>query len=272
MAYHLVQHRNGSTSVACADNDEIMHPSVGPEIESRTLYVEGLRLAEELALNGRLRVWDVGMGAAANALSAIEALSPLPGRVDLLSFDHTSDALRFASNHAEHFPSIARHQDAVDELLNSGTASFGNVHWRYIESDFPKWLTAGHAEAPPDAILFDAWSPRANPGMWTFELFQQLRQRVSERAALATYSRATCIRSALLLAGFHVGRGPATGAKEETTVAATCLDMLRDPLPKQWLLKAERSHSGRPFLTNVFEKAPLSDDQLKQLHAHPQFR
>ena len=272
MSYRLVHNENGSTSVACTENDEIMHPGVGPEIEAQTLYVDELNLPARLQEQGRLIIWDVGMGAAANVLASIAALGPVTGKVEILSFDRTSQALRFARNNAEHFPQIANFRDTVDELLETGRTAIGNIRWTFFETDFPTWLTIEPPCPAPHAILFDAWSPRSNPAMWTFTVFQQLRERVAGQATLATYSRATCIRSALLLAGFLVGRGPAIGSKEETTIAATSRDLLNNPLPREWLLKAERSHSGRPFVGDTFEQAPLAADQLKQLRAHPQFR
>ena len=45
----------------------------------------------------------------------------------------------------------------------------------------------------------------------------------------------------LLRAGWYVGRGVATGEKTETTVAATRLDALRDPLGREWLTRVRRS-------------------------------
>jgi tRNA U34 5-methylaminomethyl-2-thiouridine-forming methyltransferase MnmC len=272
MSYHLVHHPNGSTSVAFAGNGEVMHPTVGPELEARTLYVEGLRLIQRLEEEEHLVVWDIGMGAAANALAVIEALHQRPGAVDLVSFDHTDEALRFALAHDSRFPLIRGHRNGVQTLLEERRAVVGSVTWSYLPGDFPQWLGRSDNVAAPHAVLFDAWSPKSNPGMWTLAIFQEIRSRVAARAALATYSRATCIRAALLLAGFHVGRGPAIGVKEETTLAATHPEDLKDPLPPEWLGKAQRSHSGRPLEDNTFRQAPLSPGQLRLLCDHPQFR
>ena len=58
--------------------------------------------------------------------------------------------------------------------------------------------------------------------MWTLPHFENLFRALdpARPCALTTYSRSTLIRATLLLAGFHVGVGHATGLKEETTVAA----------------------------------------------------
>ena len=272
MPYRLVHHDNGTTSVGCTESGEVMHPTVGPEIEARNLYVDGLGLATRQPQASAFVVWDVGMGAAANAVAALDALRDHPSPTTIISFDHTAEALRFALVNMDSFPLLARHQTSVAEILKHGRTRAGSVSWSFIKTDFPDWLAVESPAPSPHAVFFDAWSPKSNPAMWTLNVFQRLRARMADRAALATYSRATCIRAALLLAGYFVGRGPAIGAKEETTIAATSLDQLADPLPSSWLGKAERSHSGRPLLRNEFEQAPLAPEQLRQLRAHPQFR
>src|SRR5882757_8893873 len=52
---------------------EIMHPGGDPEHEARSLYLEQSRLIERLRerTDEPLVLWDVGLGAAANAMTAI---------------------------------------------------------------------------------------------------------------------------------------------------------------------------------------------------------
>jgi hypothetical protein len=48
----------------------------------------------------------------------------------------------------------------------------------------------------------------------------------------------------LLLAGFFVGVGHATGQKEETTIAANSPQLIAEPLDRKWLARARASHSA----------------------------
>jgi hypothetical protein len=89
--------------------------------------------------------------------------------------------------------------------------------------------------------LFDPYSPAANPGMWTREVFRAIRERADADCTVTSYSRSTVTRARLMLAGWCVGRGVATGEKTETTVAATKLDELREPLGRDWLERVRRS-------------------------------
>jgi hypothetical protein len=88
---------------------------------------------------------------------------------------------------------------------------------------------------------------------------------------LTNYSRSTIFRVTLLLAGFFVGRGIATGFKEETTVAANTLSLLGDPLNRAWLERAQRSSSAEPLREAVYRQARLSPETWEKLSAHPQF-
>jgi hypothetical protein len=79
------------------------------------------------------------------------------------------------------------------------------------------------------------------------------------------------LRVTLLLAGFFVGRGHATGEKEETTIAANQLDLIREPLNSAWLQRARRSTSAEPMREAHYRQARLSGESGRILETHPQF-
>ena len=74
-SYSLVYLRNGACSVRSLAEDETFHPVIGPAAEAEALYVRQLRLPERVqATPGEFVIWDVGLGAAANALTAIRLI------------------------------------------------------------------------------------------------------------------------------------------------------------------------------------------------------
>ena len=89
---------------------------------------------------------------------------------------------------------------------------------------------------------------------------------------MPTYSRSTMLRVTLLLAGFFVGVGHATGEKEETTIAANAPELLDEPLPKAWLQRVRKSRSAEPLREPVYRQTPLSPGSWEKLLQHPQFR
>ena len=103
--------------------------------------------------------------------------------------------------------------------------------------------------------------------MWSFEHFQRLFSRLSEPCTLTSYSRSTAVRVTLALSGFHVGRGTATGEKNETTVAATHRDLLVNPLDREWLGRVRRSTTSAPLREGV-APGPISEEDFATLSAH----
>ncbi len=245
------------------------------------MYVNQLRLVQRLKTHaGPFVVWDVGLGAAANALTVIGAARSIPCTVHLLSFEHTLAPLEFALAHPQHLEYLAGYQPHLSALLKDREVVFRegdcSIHWEVHLADFPSYLAAEKATAlaKPHLILFDAFSPAKNPSMWTLPLFSRLVELLDPQrpCVLPTYSRSTLLRVTLLLAGFFVGIGHATGEKEQTTIASNTLELIEEPLDARWLERAHRSTSAQPLLEPVYRQAPLSAELWQQLRAHPQFR
>lgn len=284
-SYQLVHLNNGICSVRSLVDAETFHPVIGPVAEAEALYVNQLRLRERLKNHaGEFVIWDVGLGAAANALTVLRATRDIACQIRLVSFDHTQEPLEFALKHATDLGYFGGYESHLEQFLQTHRVTFQDgpqsVNWEFHLGDFPSWLrpkTESEKRKPeiptPHAILFDAYSPARNPAMWTLPLFTGLFQQLDPQrpCAMPTYSRSTILRVTLLLAGFFVGVGHATGEKEETTIAANTLDLIAEPLNDRWLARALRSHSAEPMREPVYRVAPLSPDTADKLRRHPQF-
>jgi tRNA U34 5-methylaminomethyl-2-thiouridine-forming methyltransferase MnmC len=245
-----------------------MHPGIGPLAEAEVLYVQQLEIPRRAAEHkGQFVVWDVGLGAAANAIAVINSI---PGReLLLLSFDSTIAPLSFALERTAELEYLTPFHARLESLLAHGEARFDQIIWRLHLGNFADVLRA--ALPAPDAILFDPFSPAKNPDMWTAGLFERLFRLLNQPCSLANFSRSTMFRVTLLLAGFYVGRGEAIAQKEETTIAANVPTLIRKPLDLRWLERAQLSHSAEPLWTPAYRKAPLAPETLAKLRAHPQF-
>ena len=279
--YRIVRLASGVHSVHAIESGETFHPVIGPVAEAEALYVRQLKLRERVREEGGVFVvWDVGLGAAANVLTFLRATEDLDCSIHVISFDHSLEPLRFGLEHAAELGYFGGYETAVTALLEKGETNFcrGNqkVRWQSHLADFPKFIREAFAEtlAKPHAIMFDAFSPAKNPEMWTQPLFRRIFQLLDpvRPCALPTYSRSTLLRVTLLLAGFFVGAGHATGEKEETTIAANTLALLEDPLPVSWLERIARSTSAEPLWEPVYRQSPITAGTMEQLRRHPQFQ
>lgn len=278
--YQLVRLANGSASIRSLDEGETFHPVVGPAAEAEALYVNQLRLRDRMRAQPEpFVIWDIGLGAAANVLSVLRAGEEIRGEREILSFDHSLEPLRFALRHKVELGYLTGFERAIECLLAEGVAQFEHgsqrVHWRFLGGDFPTLVGGDQALSwpKPDAVLFDAYSPARNPEMWTQPLFARLHELMDPMrpCALPTYSRSTLLRVSLLLAGFYVGAGGATGEKEETTIASNALALLERPLGRDWLTRARRSTSAEPLWGPVYKQERLRPETWDRLQAHPQF-
>lgn len=287
--YKIVELVNGEKTLFSASYAEKMHPGLGPTAEAELLYVRQLNICERLkAQAGEFVIWDIGLGAAANSIATLRAAREISGTIKILSFDNTIEPLQFAVENADALGYMANYSKQVSALIRDGNVEFQNgetkASWQIFIDDFPAWLermismTGGEVEEcrqvpAPHAIFFDAFSPAKNPAMWTLPVFQNLFRMLNPArpCALTTYSRSTLVRATLLLAGFYVGVGHATGMKEETTIAANTLNLISEPLDQRWLERAGRSDSAEPMSVPNYQRLPISKDNLERLRQHPQF-
>ena len=283
--YRIVKLANGTHSVHSLAHRETFHPVIGPVAEAEALYVKQLRLPERMASHtGEFVIWDVGLGAAANVLTVLRETRVAACPLRIVSFDNTLAPLQFALENAASLGYFTDYEVAVERLIAEHHTSFADanraVNWELHLGDFPSLLTHRLTSSPthplpaPHAILFDAFSPAKNPAMWTQPLFAKLFGFLdpARPCAMPTYSRSTMLRVSLLLAGFHVGAGHATGEKEETTIAANTPALISEPLDKKWLQRVRNSTSAEPMWEPVYRQAPLAEETWEKLQLHPQFQ
>jgi tRNA U34 5-methylaminomethyl-2-thiouridine-forming methyltransferase MnmC len=278
--YKLVTLANGTSSLHSTDYRETFHPVIGPVAEAEALYVRQLKLPERIQQHqGEFVIWDVGLGAAANVVTVLRATAHLDCSLRIISFDNTAEPLSFALKNVEKLDYLQGFESQAATLLGERSSRFQNdnqkVSWSLFLHDFPTFIQSPEAKnlPAPHAIMFDAFSPAKNPHMWTAPLFAQVYELLDPKrpCALPTYSRSTMLRVTLLLAGFYVGVGHATGEKEETTIASNDLDLLQEPLDAEWLKRAHRSTSAEPMWEPVYRQAPLALATWEKLRTHKQF-
>jgi queuine tRNA-ribosyltransferase len=229
-----------------------MHPLAGPIQEACSLYLVPSRLEARLGGGPEpLVLLDVGLGAGSNAAIAWACSEARPAgrRLHIVSFDRTLAAVELAMAHdAAAFGLAGTALAACADLLAKGHATGARTTWRASLGELPSTLRA-EATASADIVYWDPFSPRANPALWNVAAFTALRRVCRDGATVHTYSGATGVRTALLLAGFAVGFGDVLQAGRQATIAATSVDDLDAPLDRRWLDRVSRSSA--PFASDA---------------------
>ena len=270
-------------SIRQISSGEIMHSVNAPDDEATRLYVEqsclAARLLEDENHANELVIWDVGLGAAFNAMAVLhcfEASFAKPGgqahrRLRLVSFEWDFDPLRLTLRNPSLFPHL-RHGAPV-QILDSGEWKHTSnlLCWVLLKGDFRDSIESAKA---PDIIFYDPFSYKTDPALWTVETFSRiLNYCLGKPAELYTYSASTAVRGALLAAGFFVAQGMGTGPKPETTIAFTSMSGLKDHplsprlLSQSWLERWRRS--GAKFPATVSDEDKPHFERL--IESHPQF-
>jgi queuine tRNA-ribosyltransferase len=289
--YEVVQGPQGFSSIRQISSGEVMHSVNRPSDEAETLYIQQSRLGERLLLDpidpthanasDPLVIWDVGLGAASNAMAAIacfertlaqhgpEKLRPLR----MISFECDLDPLLLATKKSAYFPHL-RH-GAPTKLLEQGrwVHASGLLAWELLKGDFLEHFGATPA---PDMIFYDPFSSKTDTALWTPAVFARIFAHCQPRPVeLFTYSASTAVRVALLTAGFNVAEGVGTGPKSSTTIGFTSRQTpseLAAPLKDRllgsaWLARWRRSDSKFPVGLPDAERAAFE----LRIESHPQF-
>jgi queuine tRNA-ribosyltransferase len=274
----------GFASIRQISSGEIMHSRNEPMEEAELLYTGQARFAERVCESsedepGRpLVVWDVGLGAAANAMAAIRSYEKEAARgpvrpLRIYSFENDLDSLELAFRHSDKFRYL-RHSGPA-WILREGrwqSRESPQLSWELVRGDFLETL-AQVGEAP-EVIFYDMFSRKTCADQWTLAAFEKLFGACRGAAAsLFTYSCSTAARGCMLAAGFHVARGKGTGQKLETTVAFTPAESTSrwvghyEVLGAEWLGKWERSRARIP---EDLDPA-LHPEFERRIREHPQF-
>ncbi len=278
--FEIVTLKSGERSIRSLRHGETMHVGTGPRSEALALHIEQqhlVRRAQEKASGSQpFAIWDVGLGPAGNALTALESLRGVKVPVEIHSFEISTAILSFALLHAPELGYLAGWEEAVGELLKKNTATpLPHVRWHLHLGDFLESVRSAFIP-PPASVFHDPYSPAKNPEMWSLETFRLMRERTAEAGAppclLTNYTRSTAIRVTLALAGWFVGTGVPTGDKTETTIAASRLDLLDRPLDRDWLRRVRGSTNAAPFRDGVYAPGPISTADLETLESLPQFK
>ena len=222
-----VETGDGSYTLRHPDIDECYHSYDGAAKEARDLYIERSGFKERLKMSSKkIKVLDVGLGLAYNAMTTIdswwhaveapdlqmssleinhllldEILKPKPSwskawpavwfefkdKIVVISDKNEQSLLRQKYPFAESF------LKAVIEHPKSGSS----LNWLIIVGDARKADSLSSCGETWDFIWQDPFSPEKNPAMWSSEWFSFLKKESGDQTRLMTYSVSRKTKDAL---------------------------------------------------------------------------
>lgn len=224
--------RDGSETLYSEQFREHYHNPNGAITESRYVFIEKTGAEKHLIHYPETHIFELGFGTGLNfALMADLALQHEDSghlvyhSVEAFPIDdNTSGSLdygRFLQNRE-----ISRWLQDIFRNLTPGWNSLilsDNIQLDIFYGLFDEChLTDSFA----DIIFFDAFSPQANPDLWSGKVFQVLKKGSNPDVILSTYCAASSARAAMAWAGWSVARVPGVLGKREMSLAALNPDLL----------------------------------------------
>jgi len=206
---------DGSHSLYNPELDETYHSRHGALQESRYVFIQqGLDLIDPL--QQPIRILEVGFGTGLNAVLANEYGEKYNRKIEFTTL--------------ETFPLDSTVTEAinVEDTVGEGNRAFFSLlhsaEWNKaatlndtfilekLITTVQEWsLRADYF----DVIFYDAFGPRAQPEMWTLEIFQKLYNSIRKGGIFVTYCAKGQVRRDLTTVGFNTARLPGPPGKRE---------------------------------------------------------
>jgi tRNA U34 5-methylaminomethyl-2-thiouridine-forming methyltransferase MnmC len=200
--------QDGSSTFFSVEFGEAFHSSQGAKSEAFQKFVQATDLVAK-AQQPQVKILDVCYGLGYNTAAALETIWQInPAcQVELYGLElDTSvpiaaiDLLSIWSPPVQAVLTTLAYDHQVQSPLLSAELRIGDAR-QTIQVLMNQTFKA-------DAILFDPFSPRRCPPLWTVEFFRAVAQCLDPSGKLATYSRAAAARAALIEAGLCIGTIP----------------------------------------------------------------
>ncbi|TLV00011.1 tRNA (5-methylaminomethyl-2-thiouridine)(34)-methyltransferase MnmD [Dyadobacter luticola] len=206
----LIVTEDGSHSLFSAQFNQQYHSLQGALNESKHIYINlGLKPFLENATE-TVHVFEMGFGTGLNAFLAWQLADALQKPVHYISVEAYPVTLEEAAT--------LNYEALIggSGFLKLHEASWSETHQLSEFFIFQKENTHIQdftSDKMFDVIFYDAFDPRAQPELWTEEIFSSVAAQTHPGGVLVTYSSKGIVKRALAAAGFKVERHKGPGRK-----------------------------------------------------------
>ena len=246
MGFKKVETADGSITLYHPLFGESYHSvSAGAATESLKKFLLPSQLLEKAKTLKEVSILEVGFGLGYNfAVAVYHLLEVNPSlKLTYLSLDLEVNPL---IGELKLPPPYGEVYEKIKENLLKGKTKFsiGGVEFELLLGDARKTIkTLGRKGF--DAVFHDAFSPKRNPELWSYEFLREIKNLLKEDGFWVSYSTALPVRKALQLLGFRIYNTKPVGRKSPSTAATL---------------------KGKPLNDSVY---PLSPKEEKKLLSSP---
>ncbi len=250
---YLIKTDDGSytlNSNSVSGKSEMMHTHHGAVTESMEKFVKPAQLEGKK----EVRILDICSGLGYNAAACIENLDDtVKVQIDMIEISkETLQATLLLDNPINSYEIIkgAIESELFDrellgfEIYKDKVPDRININ---IYIDDARNMVKNRIDEKYDAVFLDPFSPLKSPELYSVEFFIHLKNLLKENGLILTYTSAAPVRSAMILAGLHVGEGPQFGRKSGGTVASKNPEMIQNQLKFDDERMIALSDAGIPF-------------------------
>lgn len=185
------------------------HSTEGAVMESKHVYISPA--FSHFPDKSEIKILEVGFGTGLNAI------------LTLLEAQQENKTIFYETIEPDPIPEIIYKQLNYPANLSCSKDLFLELHEANPEN--PLYLSNFHfikryttvtdytSNQLFDVIYFDAFSPDAQPEMWSINIFYKMYELLSPGGILLTYSAKGVVKKALRQAGFQIKRLPGAGSK-----------------------------------------------------------
>jgi tRNA U34 5-methylaminomethyl-2-thiouridine-forming methyltransferase MnmC len=212
---------DGSLTFYSEEFEETFHTKYGAKKEAEITYIQGCRLPAKVKQKQKLKILDICYGLSYNTAAALDfILATKPScQVEIIALELDQQvplqAIKFLNYYwSENIVNLLR------ELVDKKQVSQQNIKLHLIIEDARisiQQLVANKFQA--DAIFLDPFSPPKCPQLWTVEFLALVAQCLHPEGILASYSCSAAVRTALKMAGLHIGANFCVGRRSPGTLA-----------------------------------------------------
>lgn len=224
----IVKSDDGSCTAFSSEYNEHYHSTKDGAL-NETLYKHVIPAMMHVRDRDAITILDICFGLGFNTLTTLYYLDQQRWNKKVRIISPELDEALVRSLETFEYPEIfAPYRPVIEALSRHLEYQAPNLHVTIVPGDARKYLVT--CKEYFDVVYQDAFSPQANPMLWTVEYFSQIARVLRPEGILTTYSTALQTRLALYENGFGVYINEGTGFRNATLASRhslhyKCVDM-----------------------------------------------